>query len=287
MKKIIIMMLLTLLLTGCSINLQTADMSGIKVYTGVYPIEYITKYLYGANSRISSIYPLNNDYSNYQLNDKLLKDYSKADLFVFAGNLNEKQYAIDMVNENDNLKIIDATYKLNYQYDIDELWLNPSNAIMVAKNVKNGLNEYITNRYLREDINQRFEYFNAKMTELDADYNLMANNSKNRTLIFMDNTFHFYQKYGFNVITLEGNNILAKDISEAKSKLASGEVKYVFSTLNLKDSPLLKQFKEKYNVSVLYLDPIHMQTETDALEKETYMTKMHANQELLKKELYR
>lgn len=280
-------MLLTLLLTGCSIDLKATDMSKIKVYTGLYPIEYITKYLYGTKGNVKSIYPLNNDYLSYQLNNKLLKDYSKADLFVFAGYLNEKQYAIDMLEENPDLKIIDATYKLNYQNHVDELWLNPSNAIMVAKNIKNGLNEYITNRYLREDINQRFIHFNTKMTELDADYNLMANNSKNRTLIFMDNTFQFYEKYGFNVITLEGNNILAKDISAAKSKIASGEVKYIFSTLNLKDSPLLNQLKSKYQVSVLYLDPIHMRTEIDKVEKETYMTKMYANMELLKKELYR
>ena len=55
MKKLKILLLVSLsfLLTGC----KQDDFEDINIYTTVYPIEYITNYLYGEYSNINSIYP--------------------------------------------------------------------------------------------------------------------------------------------------------------------------------------------------------------------------------------
>ena len=81
-SKLFIIILLVVMLTGCfkKNNLENAD---IKVTN--YPIEYITYRLYGKNSTIKSIYPDSMD-KNYEVSDKLLKDYSSSDLFIFNGN---------------------------------------------------------------------------------------------------------------------------------------------------------------------------------------------------------
>ena len=54
---------------------------------------------------------------------------------------------------NKNLKIINATLTMDYENSQNDLWLSPSNLLMIAQNIKNGLKEYISNYYLEEDIN--------------------------------------------------------------------------------------------------------------------------------------
>ena len=74
MKKIISIVLLScILLTGC---IKRDDMEGINIITTIYPIEYVTKRLYGENSNISSIYPRSTNIYEYEITDKQLKDFS-------------------------------------------------------------------------------------------------------------------------------------------------------------------------------------------------------------------
>ena len=39
-------------------------------------------------------------------------------------------------HKNQNLKLIDTSLGMNYNYSIEELWLNPYNYLMMAKNIK-------------------------------------------------------------------------------------------------------------------------------------------------------
>ena len=54
MKKIILLLLSILCLTGC---FKRDTMEGIDIYTTIYPITFITEKLYGEYSNIESIYP--------------------------------------------------------------------------------------------------------------------------------------------------------------------------------------------------------------------------------------
>ena len=58
---------------------------------------------------------------------------------------------------NKNLKILDTTLSMEYTNGIEELWLDPSNFLMMAQNIKKGFKEYISNYYLNNDINQNYE----------------------------------------------------------------------------------------------------------------------------------
>ena len=53
--KIIIIFLLSLPLTGCLFKRDT--MEDIDIYTTIYPLNYLTTYLYGDYSKVHSIYP--------------------------------------------------------------------------------------------------------------------------------------------------------------------------------------------------------------------------------------
>ena len=66
-KKLIICLLSLFLLTGCFYD---DDFSDTHIYTTIYPIEYVTNYLYSTKSNVSSIYPNDTDIYTYELTSK-------------------------------------------------------------------------------------------------------------------------------------------------------------------------------------------------------------------------
>ena len=97
-------------------------MEDIDAYTTTYPINYLLSSLYGEHATIHSIYPTGVNFKDYELSEKKLNEYAKSDLFVFNSRDIEREYAIDMVNENQSLKLIDTSYGMDYDYGIEELW---------------------------------------------------------------------------------------------------------------------------------------------------------------------
>ena len=143
-SKIILLVICLFIMTGCSLFKSDA-MDDIEIYTTIYPVNYLIKYLYGNNSTIYSIYPSEVDFKEYELSDKKLNEYAKSSLYVFNSLDVDRDYSVEMVNINTDLKLIDVSMGMNYEYGIEELWLNPYNYLMMAQITKNGLLQYVTN----------------------------------------------------------------------------------------------------------------------------------------------
>ena len=182
MKKIIIVLLLLVTLTGCSL-FKMDSMENITILTSNYAIEFITDYLYGDYSLVTSIYPDGVDISNYTFTEKQIKDYSRKDMFIYMGKTNDSNQALTFYNNNKNIKIIDATFGMEYKYGEDELWLNPSNLSFIAQNIKNGLSEYITSKYLLDKIDPLYKDLKVKLSTLDAEYKTSIENAKDKTIV--------------------------------------------------------------------------------------------------------
>ena len=166
-KKLLCLIMLIFLLTGC---FKRDDMEDIKIYTTLYPVHYLIDSLYGDNSDIFSVYPSGIDIDNYEFTSKQLNEYSHSGLFVFNSKRDtERDLAVDLINKNKNLKIIDSALGVNYTYSTEELWLNPYNYLMMAQNVKTGLEEYITNPYLIKEVDENYQSLKISLSELDAE----------------------------------------------------------------------------------------------------------------------
>ena len=97
LKLIILLGVILTTLTGC---IKKDSYDNITIYTTVYPIEYITDYLYGSHSEIYSIYPNGADINNYTITNKKLNDFAKADMFIYNGLVSEKDVAANLINKN-------------------------------------------------------------------------------------------------------------------------------------------------------------------------------------------
>ena len=287
MKKLITLLLITasILTSGC---LKRDNLENIEIYTTSYPIEYITNRLYGEHSTVKSIYPDGVIIDSYELTDKQIKDYSNSSLFIFNGLAPEKKYVAPMFEHNKKIKIIDTTLSMDYENYIEELWLNPSNFLMLAQNIKIGFNEYINNHYLKNDIDEKYEELKVEVSNLDAKIKLMVESSTNKTIVVSDDLFKFLEdKYGLTVISLEENdNLTDKTKADVINLINSGKISYIFTTQNKEINNTVNEIKEQTNVELVELKTVANLTEEERKNKDDYFTLMNYNLELLKQELY-
>lgn len=191
-------------------------MEDITVYTTTYPLNYLTNYLYKDHSTISSIYPNGINFKDYTISDKKLTEFAKSDLFIFNSQDQDRDYAVKMLNKNKNLLLIDSAMGMNYTNSLEELWLNPYNYLMMAKNIKDSLSEYITNPYLVEEISNNYENLKYELSKLDATYQDVLMNSSYKTIVADNVLFKFLEKYNVEVIVLQ-EEIKSITIKEGQS----------------------------------------------------------------------
>ena len=207
MKKKILLIGMVLfglsLFTGC---FKRDNLEDVQITTTSYPLQYITERLYGEYSTIESIYPLGVNIQNYELTSKQIKDFSNSSIFIFNGLSKEKDYVIPMFDYNKNIKIIDTSMSMEYSNEIEELWLDPSNFLMLAQNIKNGLQEYIDDVYLKNQIEEKYEELKVDVSNIDASIKLAVESGSNKTIVVANDLFKFLEKYGYTVISLEENS---------------------------------------------------------------------------------
>ena len=286
MKKILnlsIILLLTMIMTGC---LKRDNMEDIKINTTSYPITYITKRLYGKFSNIESIYPVGSNIDEYNLTDKQISDYSNADLFIFNGLGKEKNYVSKMRKNNKSLKIIDSTLYMEYTEDMNELWLDPSNLLMMAQNIKKGLNEYIDSYYLNSKINSNYEKLKIEASELDAEIKDTISNANSDIIVASDKMFKYLEKYGLNVYVLDENNSNIQIVTnEVTRLLKEGKIKYIF--VKNEENNTIKNLVANQNAIVKIWNTLDNISETQQTEKKDYFRLMKENIDMLKDELYK
>lgn len=286
MKKTLILLIIGMILltTGC---FKRDNLEDINIYTSSYPIEYIVTTLYGKHSTVHSIYPDAVDINQYRLTNKQIKDYSKADMFVFNGLSDEKDYVSSMFNYHKDLMIIDTTATMEYNHHIEELWLDPSNFLMMSLNIKNGLIEYIQNQYLKTEIEENYEQLKIDISNIDANIKLMNENSNKKTIVIDNSAFNFLEKYGFQVICLEDNDDLTeKDIYDVIQLIKTGQIKYIFTMNSKKLNKQTAQIINQTGISTIELHDLSNLTDQQRSSKEDYISLLNENIEQLKNELY-
>lgn len=283
--KLFLLLGMILLTSGC---FKRDTLEDIDIITTVYPIEYVTKVLYGERSDIASVYPDDTNTFEYSLTNKQVQDASEKDLFIYNGETNDKNLAFELTNKNKDLLIIDASYGIDVNYHDAELWLNPSNLLMISQNIKDGLQEYISNNYLKKEIDQNYETLKIALSELDAELRLMANNASKKVIVVNNDALLFLEKYGLEVISLDETNtaISDKTIARVNDLIATKQVKHIFALENEKNGDVLNQIIASTKIEVLTLRRLDTITDEERENYETYITLMRDNIEIMKKELY-
>jgi zinc transport system substrate-binding protein len=262
-------------------------MDNIDIIVTNYPNEYVVKSLYSDHATITSIYPDAVDTDNYKISDKQKNEYSKKDLFVYNGLLEkERNLAVDLLAINPDLRIIDTAYVLETDYSPEELWLNPSSLLMMSQNVRLSLDEYISNSFLKKEVDEKYEELKITLSEVDADYRVAFESTDNKTIIVADSALKYLEKFGLQVICID-SDATQKTLSDAENLIYSGSINYIFmfkgEEQNENTKTLLTTYPGLQTIELHKLDNI---TDAERSEKKDYVSIMKDNLELIKKELY-
>ena len=175
--KVSTLIIFIFLLSGC---FKEDKLSNDNVYTTIYPIHYITNYLYGEHKSITSIYPNGADVNNYELTSKQKETYGSGALFVYNGLTDEIELAREFADNNKNILLIDVTEEIPNKSlgTIEELWLSPKNYLKLAKNVKSYLVDYTTSKVVSEYIEGKYKELEEKISYMEADLRNISNTAK-------------------------------------------------------------------------------------------------------------
>lgn len=288
--KVLLVMLLILLTSGCYKN-ELNNKSEIRVSS--YPIEYVTNYLYRDYDTkktfctIKSIYPDGVD-KNYVLNDKLIKDYSSTDLFIFNdNNKNENDYVDKMNKNNKRLNITNSTSSLTYTYGIEELWLDPINLLTIANNIKKGFKEYQSVKNITDSIDKNYADLKTELIKLDADYGDVVKRANKKTIMVGNDVLKYLTKYNLNVISLDTENTLSKKtIYEAEQLLKNKTITNIYVIKGTELNKTIEDLKTKYSVNIIELNSLYTLSDEERKSGADYTSLMRSNLEALKNELY-
>lgn len=285
--KFIALIIAVFTLTGC---LKRDELEDISIMTTSYPLEYVIKTLYGEHSIVNSVYPDDTDTFNYTLSSKQISDYSKKDLFIYNGLLaKDRSTTINFLDKNKSLLIIDSASGIETNWGVEEVWLNPSNLLMMAQNIRNGLEKYITNSYLIKNINTNYETLKVNLSELDAELKLTANNAVNNTIVVTSDSLKYLEKYGITVISLDSSKtpVSQRDIDTVKNLINTNRISYIFNVQFGLENELAKELIKNTLVKEVTFRRLDTITDAERSNNQNYLTLMNRNIELLKEELYK
>jgi len=285
MKKLLIILTSLFLLTGCFGSGKEID---TKTYASLYPIEFATKYMYGEFSEVSNIYPSGADIETYELSNKQKDIYSNGDIFIYAGVTKEVNLAVNFLNSNSELKIIDATKGVNFTNSVEELWLDPSNYLMIARNIKSTLIDYEKNVYNQDKIEKLYNELKIKISELDVDLTMMGKNATNNTILVSDDAFNYLTKYNINVISLDPDNSnITKSYNDAKKLIQNGAIKYAYVMTGKPLSEDIQNFITSNSLEKLEIDTMYTLSDEQRKNGDDYLDIMINNITKFKTELFR
>ena len=258
MKKTIlsfILMVSIFLTTGCW---GSKNMEEITINTTVYPITFIANTLYNENATINSVYPNGVDLSKFKLTPKQEKELSKADIFIYNGLTSEKDIAKKFIDSNKGISIIDISYGLKYKYGVEELWLAPNNFLMISKNVKDSLKNYVSSKYTKKMIDENYKELEETISIMDAELRNIANqaaaNGKNN-IVSANPTLKFLNSYGFNVIALSDDELSKNNnLHTLKANFKNGKYSTIFMFTTDEETELIQTLKNDYGAKIIRID---------------------------------
>ena len=283
-KKLLILLSSLFLFSGC--DMLKDDFSDKYVYTTMYPIEFATNELYKDYANISSVYPNGSDIT-YQVTDKKKQTYSKGEIFIYSGIAGEAPIARDLLNLNNNIKIIDGTKGMNNS-SIASAYLDPSNFLMICSNIKSSLIEYNDNVYTKEGIEKNYKELNEKISELDVQLYDIGKNGNYKTILTTNDVFNYLTKYNINVVSIDANNeSIDKSYAEAKKLVDNKQIDYIYYL----EGDELNQTQEKFisdnSLMKIEINDLFSLTDEERNEDKNYLTIMNETIDNFKKELYK
>lgn len=316
-------------LAGCGANTATTGTSAApqsqaaqvasekpKVFTTIYPLEYVTKRIGGDHVDVVNIVPPGVEPHDFEPTAKNMVALTSADFFIFNGSGLELwvEKAIENLDKN-HTQVINTTEGLDllkaaehedehahehegdhaeehaHEHDHGEydphVWLNPNLLKAQAEKVKQAL--VSKDQAHAADYEKNFTELASDLDQLDKEFKEMVAQAPKKQFMVSHSAFHYLaDQYGLKQVAISGVNP-ADEPSPAKMKELVEHVKehqmsYVlFETLV---SPKVAEvIAKEAGVKTATLNPLEGLTQADVDAGKDYLSIMRENMETLREAL--
>lgn len=253
MKKIFMMLIVLLALTGCSDDELADDDGKITVAAGVPPIKGFIDAITQGDMEVVTMIPPGNSPTNYQPSPKELQKFSDAKVYFAMGVPAENSNIIPKAKDlNENIEIVNLAkgvsevYPMrNFSEDEDHsheededhdhegedphIWLSPKRVIEMIDIIRDKLIEISPEN--EETYKENAESYKNELSNIDDSIKETLKGAKNQSFIIYHPSFgYFADDYGLNMIAIEesGKEASAKRITEVIDFAKDNNIKFVF-----------------------------------------------------------
>ncbi|MFF0830549.1 metal ABC transporter solute-binding protein, Zn/Mn family [Brevibacillus sp. NPDC003359] len=277
-----------------------------KVYTTIYPLEYVAKRIGGEHVEVTNLVPAGVEPHDYEPTAKDMVALSRADLFAYNGsglelwvekavtNLDKNKTTI--VNATEGLDLISAAEheheeeghaeEAGHEHgDLDpHVWLDPMHLKAQAEKVKNTLVQ--KDQAHAADYEKNYAQLATDLEQLDKEFKDMVTQAPKKEFMVSHSAFSYMAKrYGLEQVAISGVNPSDEpSTAELKSlveHVKEHKISYVlFETLV---SPKVAEvIAKEAGVKTATLNPLEGLTEDDVKAGRDYLSIMRDNMNTLK-----
>ena len=211
MKKLLTLLILcSLLLSGCGRTAQPKDPSRLQIVATVFPAYDFAREIAGDRAELTLLIKPGSEVHSYEPTPKDMIRIQESDLFICNGGESE-QWAKTLITPELNTiymmgcvdtveESADGIYNAeDGEPELDEhVWTSPLNAIKISEEICNALCKLDTDN--AEAYKTNFTAYKAQLMALDREFRQVIKNSGKHTLVFADRfpMRYFALEYGLD-----------------------------------------------------------------------------------------
>ncbi|MFY0546273.1 metal ABC transporter substrate-binding protein [Brevibacillus sp. H7] len=277
----------------------------LKVYTSIYPLEYVTERIGGEHVDVTNIVPAGVEPHDFEPTAKDIVALSQANLFVYNGSgfevwVDKAVEGMDksktvIVNTTEGLELLKAEED-GHEEHADEhehgefdphVWLDPTLLKAQAEKVKDALVQ--KDQAHSADYEKNYQQLASDLDQLDREFKEMVAKASTKEFMVSHSAFGYLaHRYGLEQIAISGispaDEPSPAEMKELVEHVKEHNIKYVlFETLV---SPKVAEvIAREAGVQTATLNPLEGLTEEEAKSGMDYLSVMRANLETLRKAL--
>lgn len=305
MKRLLFILIFSLLLSGCTNGTQpSTDEGKVTIYTTVYPLQFLAGQIGGEHVSVQTIYPPGTDEHTFDPSQKDMMNIADSDLFFYIGYGLEgfapkaketlKNEPVTFVAIGEMIEVDDEGEKLNTQHedhhhdDIDpHLWLDPLYTQQLGEQILQQL--IAIQPGLEKEFEENYKKVAQELIDVHEEFAEMVNNAKRKQFIVAHAAYGYWEKrYGLEQVAISGISSTEepsqKKIQEIIDLIREKEITYILVEQNI-NSKLAQVIQQETDTELLTIHNLAVLTEKDIENQETYFTLMRKNISTLKKAL--
>lgn len=289
------------LIAGCQSPAEHNTMKDdVRIYTSIYPIQFIIEELVGDFADVHTVYPPGVDAHTYEPSTKDMIDISNSKAFIYLGagmesfaettvealassdvefiEIGKHEELFDHADDHDDHEHHD--HHGHDHGDLDpHIWFDPERMTTVAELMKEEMIYLFPEK--TDAIEENYEHMKEAFTSLDHQYAQTLLPKKNKKMIVSHAAYGYWEeRYGIEQIPISGISASEepsqKELAHLIEQANEENMTYVFFEQNTSNK-VATIIQEHLHATPLYIHNLEVLTEEDIANNENYLTLMERN----------